>query len=142
MPLSQTLPGTQETSLVTFTIQVNGSDINPRYQVASLLISNEVNRIPAARLVIYDGDAAAQDFPISDQPDLIPGSTIDISVGYNSDESPLFSGIVLKHSLKIRSGQSPLLMLECRDETVKMTVARKSKYFYDSSDSDAVSEIL
>jgi Rhs element Vgr protein len=142
MPLSQTLPGTQDTSLVTFTIQVNGSDINPRFQVASLLVTREINRIPAARLIIFDGDAAAQDFPISDQPDLVPGSTIDISVGYNSDETALFSGIVLKHSLKIRTGQSPLLILECRDETVKMTVARKSKYFYNASDSDAVSRIL
>ena len=142
MPYSQTLPGTQNTSLVTFTIQVNGEEMSPVYQVASLLITKEVNRIPAARLVLYDGDPAAQDFAVSDKTDFIPGSDITISVGYNSDETLLFTGIVLKHSLKVRSDQSSQLILDCRDETVKMTVARRNKYFYNSTDSDAVTQIL
>lgn len=142
MALSQTLPGTQKTNLVTFTIKVSGQAISPTYQVASLLISNEVNRIPSARLAIHDGNAATQDFAISNEPTFIPGTPIEITVGYNSDESSLFSGIIVKHSLKIRGDSSTLLMLECRDKAVQMTVARKNKYYYNSTDSDAVESIL
>ncbi len=142
MPLSQTLPGTQNTELVTFTISINGEAIGPQYQVATMTVSKEINRIPYAKLIIYDGDAAAQDFAVSDEETFIPGAAIDITLGYNSDESAIFSGIILKHSLKIRRDKSPMLILECRDKAVKMTVARKNKYFYDSTDSDAVEQII
>jgi Rhs element Vgr protein len=142
MPLSQTLPGTQNTELVTFTISINGEAIGPQYQVATMTVSKEINRIPYAKLIIYDGDAAAQDFAVSDEETFIPGAAIDIALGYNSDESAVFSGIILKHSLKIRRDKSPVLILECRDKAVKMTVARKNKYFYDSTDSDAVEQII
>lgn len=141
MPLSQTLPGTQITDLVTFTILINGNTISATYQVSSILISKEVNRIPFAKVMIFDGDAAAQDFPVSDEETFIPGAEIEIKVGYQSDESSLFNGIIVRHSIKIRNKKSPMLILDCRDKAVKMTVARNSKYFYNKTDSDAVQEI-
>jgi len=141
MPLSQTLPGTQQTDLVTFSLKANGEVVSTQYQVSYINISKEVNRIPSARIIIYDGDAAAQDFSISNEETFIPGTEIEITAGYHADESSLFKGIILKHSLKIRNDHSPLLILDCRDKTVKMTVARKNKYYYDTKDSDVVEEI-
>jgi Rhs element Vgr protein len=141
MPLSQTLPGTQQTDLVTFTLKVNGQALSKQYQVASLLVSKEVNKIPFARLMIYDGNAAAQDFSVSNEATFVPGAEIEITAGYHSDETSIFQGIILKHSLKIRSNASPCLLLDCRDKAIAMTVARKNKYFNDSKDSDAVETI-
>ncbi|WP_419698350.1 type VI secretion system tip protein VgrG [Mucilaginibacter sp. NFX135] len=142
MSLSQTLPGTQNTDLVTFTIKVNGTVLGASYQVASMNFSKEINRIPIAKLLIYDGNASAQDFAISNEPTLVPGAEIEIAAGYHADETTLFNGIILKHSLKIRGNGSPMLILDCRDKAVKMTVARKNKYFYDTKDSDAITEII
>ncbi len=142
MSLSQTLPGTQNTDLVTFTIKVNGTVLGASYQVASMNFSKEINRIPVAKLLIYDGDASAQDFAISNEATLVPGAEIEIAVGYHADEATLFNGIILKHSLKIRGNGSPMLILDCRDKAIKMTVARKNKYFYDSKDSDAITQII
>jgi len=142
MSLSQTLPGTQDTDLVTFTIKVNGTVLGASYQVASMNFSKEINRIPVAKLLIYDGDASAQDFAISNEPTLVPGAEIEIAAGYHADEATLFSGIILRHSLKIRGNGSPMLILDCRDKAVKMTVARKNKYFYDTKDSDAITGII
>ncbi|MDP9075933.1 MAG: type VI secretion system tip protein VgrG [Bacteroidota bacterium] len=142
MSLSQTLPGPQNTDLVTFTIKVNGTALGTTYQVVSMTFSKEINRIPIAKLVIYDGDPAKQDFPVSNEATLVPGATIEIAVGYHSDEATLFNGVILRHSLKIRNNGSPVLILDCRDLAVKMTVARKNKYFYDSTDSDAATEII
>ena len=93
MPLSQTLPGTQNTDLVTFTIKANGEAIGTQYQVASINISKEVNRIPMAKIVIYDGDAAAQDFSISNEETFVPGTEIEITAGYHSEETTVFNGI-------------------------------------------------
>ncbi|SDT58189.1 Rhs element Vgr protein [Mucilaginibacter mallensis] len=142
MPLSQTLPGTQKTDLVTYTIKVNGTALGTTYKVASMSFTNEINRIPMAKIIINDGDPAKQDFPVSNEATFIPGSTIDVTVGYHSDESPIFSGIILRHSIKIRNSGSPILVLDCRDKAVQMTVARKNKYFYNQKDSDAASEII
>lgn len=142
MPLSQTLPGTQNTDLVTFTIKANGEAIGTQYQVVSINISKEVNRIPMAKIVMYDGDAAAQDFAISNEETFVPGTEIEITAGYHSEETAVFNGIIVKHSLKIRNDRSPLLILDLRDKAVKMTVARKNKYFYDEKDSEAAGEII
>src|ERR1051325_11580770 len=137
MPLSQTLPGTQNTDLVTFTLKVNGAPVSAQYQVVSINTTHEVNRIPMAKLVLYDGDAAAQDFAISNEETFVPGAEIEVTAGYHSDETSIFKGIILRHSLKIRNDRSPLLILDCRDKAIKMTVARKNKYFNDIKDSDA-----
>lgn len=141
MPLSQTLPGNQQTDLVTYTIKINDTAVSVQYQVTSILVSKEVNRIPFAKLMIYDGDAAAQDFSISNEETFVPGAEIEITAGYDSDETSIFKGIILRHSLKIRNDSSPLLILDCRDKAVKMTVARRNKYFNDKKDSEAVEEI-
>ncbi|MGN6640669.1 MAG: type VI secretion system tip protein VgrG [Mucilaginibacter sp.] len=142
MPFSQTLPGDQDTALVTFTIKINGEDVGTQYQVASISITNEINRIPSAKIMIYDGNAAEQDFSISNEETFIPCSPIEIWIGYNNDEEQIFSGIIIKHSLKIRNDSSPLLILECRDNAIKMTIARKNKYFYNQKDSDVFSDII
>ena len=142
MQYSQTLPGNQDTGLVTFTIKVNGEAVSNQFQVASISVINEVNRIPSAKVIIFDGDAAAQDFPASNEATFIPGAEIEILAGYNSNDEPIFKGIVVKHSIKIRNENSPLLILDCRDKAVKMTVARKNKYFYSQTDSDIAEQII
>ena len=141
MPLSQTLPGTQETDLVTFTVKANGAAISAQFQVALISISKEVNRIPSAKIIVNDGDAAAQDFAASNDDTFKPGTEIEITAGYHSDEASIFKGIILRHSLKIRNSSSPSLILDCRDKAIKMTVARNNKYYYQMKDSDIASQI-
>ena len=72
---------------------------------------------------------------------MIPGKEVEITAGYHSDEATIFKGIIIKHNLRIRP-KSNQLIIECRDEAVKLTVGRKSKYFYDSADSDIFEEII
>jgi len=74
MSLSQSLPGPQNTDLITFTIKANGQPISGDYLVSSITVLKEVNRIPIARLQIYDGDAAAQDFSVSNEDTFVPGT--------------------------------------------------------------------
>jgi len=71
----------------------------------------------------------------------VPGNEIEIKAGYHSDEETIFKGIVIRHNLKIRENQSRLIV-ECKDEAVKMTIGRKSKYFYESKDSEISEEII
>jgi len=131
----------ESADLVTFKVLIEGEELSKLYPVVSMAITKEVNRIPTAQLIITDGEASTREFKLSNEDMLIPGKKIEISAGYHSKEESIFKGIIIKHSIKIRGGTS-LLIIECKDEAVKLTVGRKSSYYYDSKDSDIFDEII
>lgn len=141
MSNSGVIQTSQSADLVTHKILIEGEELSSTYQVKSIVVQNEVNRIPMAQIILIDGEAAARDFPLSNEDLLIPGKKIEITAGYHSDEETIYKGIVIKHNIKIKDGSS-LLIIECKDEAVKLTIGRKSKYFYDVKDSDAFEEII
>lgn len=138
---SRVINTAKNADLVTHKILVEGEELSKKHQVKQILVEKEVNRISTATLILLDGEASKQDFKLSNEELLIPGNQIEISVGYHSDEEIIFKGIVITHSLKIRNN-STLLIVECKDEAVKMTVGRKSKCFYELSDSDIFESII
>lgn len=131
----------QPSDLVTLKILVEGSELSHAYSVLNIAVEKEINRIPTARITLLDGNPSSQEFELSNQELFLPGKEIEIKAGYHSDEETIFKGIVIKHSLKIRTSQS-FLIVECKDKAVKLTIGRKSKYFYDSKDSDILAEII
>lgn len=127
--------------LVTFKVMSGDTELPAKYGIKSIVVEKEVNRIPYARIVILDGSAPDQDFKLSSENLLIPGKEIEITAGYHSHEKTIFKGVVVKHNLKVKNGSS-FLIVECKDKAVKMTLGRKSKYFYESKDSDIIEELI
>lgn len=127
--------------LVTFKVLIDGKELSKVYEVKSISVSKEVNKVPTAKIILLDGEASQRSFVLSEEQLLIPGKKIEITAGYHSDEETIFKGIVLKHNIKIRENSSQLIV-ECKDEAVKMTVGRKSKYFYDSKDSEIIEKLI
>lgn len=127
--------------LVTHKILIEGEELSKTFQVKSIVVQNEVNRIPMAQIVLLDGEASERDFKLSNEDLLIPGKKIEINAGYHNDEETIYKGIIIKHSIKIKNNAS-LLIIECKDEAVKLTIGRKSKYFYEVKDSDVFEEII
>lgn len=141
MPEGSVIPTEQSTDLVTLNIFVDGIELASTYQVLSIVVEKEINRIPLAKIVLSDGDPSVQDFELSNEDSFVPGREIEITAGYHSHEETIFKGMVLRHSLKIRSNKS-ILTVECKDSAIKLTNGRKSKYFYDRKDSEIVEEII
>ena len=131
----------QNPDLITFTIQINGSDLSATYAVVKIEVEKEVNRIPTATIWLEDGVPALEEFPASNSDDFVPGNEIQISAGYHSDEEVIFKGIIIKHSVKIRGGGS-MLIIECKDKIFKSALHRNNNYYYDLNDSDVISNIL
>ncbi len=127
--------------LITFKVLTEGEELSKIYEVKSIAVMKEVNRIPTAKIVLIDGEASKREFALSNEELLIPGKEIEITAGYHSDEETIFKGIIIKHNVKIRANSSQLI-IECKDEAVKMTVGRKSKYFYESKDSEIAEELI
>jgi Rhs element Vgr protein len=129
-------------SPITYTISCNGTEIPGEFSVESIIVLKEVNKIASAFIQLADGGYAdSSEFTISDSGNFNPGSLIEISAGYASDEEVVFKGIVIRHGLKINRGNFSL-EIECKDIAVKASVGRKNKIFETKLDSDIISEIL
>lgn len=141
MPNERNIPSDKPKSVVTHTIFSGGNEVSKQYQLLSIIVNKEVNRIPMATLVYTDGEPSKQSFELSGKADFEPGKEIEIKAGYSSDEKLLFKGIVIKHSIRVRNKNS-VLIIECKDKAVKMTAACKNKYALDTKDSDIIEELI
>ncbi|MEQ9405960.1 MAG: type VI secretion system tip protein VgrG [Cyclobacteriaceae bacterium] len=135
-------PVTQKTDLVSYEVTANGSPIKDTYQVITISVSKKVNRISGCEIVLLDGDAATEDFPISDSETFLPGTKIEVKLGYEGSNTSVFKGVVIRQGLRVQSGQGPVIEVVCKDEAVKMTVGRKNAYFTQTTDSDLISKVI
>lgn len=128
--------GSRRDGVVTFTILSEGEALPAIVEVYSIDIWQELNRIPRAKIAILDGNASEQTFQVSEGEWFVPGKSIEIQVGFSSDESTVFSGIVTGQTIKVRPGGNSIMMVECADPAIKMTTTPRSRYFYDMAESD------
>jgi Rhs element Vgr protein len=136
-----TIPTPATPDVCTFAVLIDGAEIPGRFQLVALSVSHELNRIPTAELHLLDGQASTGTFAASDEELFIPGKEIEIQLGYRSTNDKVFSGLVVKQSVRIRKNGS-FLAIECRGNAVKMTRGLKSRYFADMKDSDVMEEII
>ncbi|MCW5519049.1 type VI secretion system tip protein VgrG [Aureitalea sp. L0-47] len=139
MPIS---PITDKTDLTTFTILANGTQIPDTYQVVSIRTEQHLNRISEAEIILLDGSASKETFEISNSSTFIPGSIIEIKLGYHSKEEAVFKGIVVKQNIKVNENNAPTLHVLCWDETLSLTIERKNAVFRNKTDSDVINQIL
>lgn len=141
MPDSRIIETTRPSTVVTPVVKINGAEIARTFNIESIVVEKAVNRISSARVIFIDGDSASEQFQASNESLFIPGKELEITCGYESDTYTLFKGVIIKHSIKIRTSTSKLI-IECRDKAIAMTLSRRNKYFPDNTkDSDAISEI-
>ncbi|TAJ12205.1 type VI secretion system tip protein VgrG [Marinilabiliaceae bacterium JC017] len=135
-------PGKNAGRLVSFTIYSEGSKINEAYELTSISVISEVNRIGSATLEFQAGNMPEKDFPLSNDDTFKPGKSIKIDAGYESEEETLFEGLIISHGLRLPSTGDTLLVVECRDLAVKTTAGRKNAVYEKMKDSDVISKIL
>src|SRR5678816_459100 len=96
------IPEKVKGAAVTFTVKIEGQAIPRTYEVYSVTVLKEANRIPFARLTLIDGDPAKEKFLASSDTLFIPGKKIEVFAGHQSKEDILFKGIIIKHAIAIR----------------------------------------
>ena len=142
MTTQRTIPASRSTDLPTFRILSEGNTISDAHHILSVIVSKSVNKIPYAQIILLDGDPATEDFPLSNEEFFLPGKEIEIEAGYHGSTDVIFKGIIIKHGLKARKDKPPILVVEAKDESIKMTVGRKNKYFEEVTDSEVIEEII
>jgi Rhs element Vgr protein len=136
-----TIPTPATPDVCTIAILIGGEQISGQYHVVSVSISKALNRIPSATIHLRDGEAAQATFEASNTELFVPGKEVDIQLGYRAQNESVFKGLIVKHSIKVRRNGS-FLVLECRDEAIKMTSGLKNRYYTDKKDSDIMEEII
>lgn len=136
------VPANAKHDVNTYRITLDGSEMDPSYQLLSLSINKELNRISSASIVLRDGDAALQTFPLSNKADFVPGKKIEISIGKDGINKSAFKGIVVKHAIKVQTVGNTQLHVECMDTAVKMTIGRQSAYFESIYDSELFDNLI
>jgi len=114
------------------------------YNLLSISVSNEVNRISYAEMVLIDGDYSKQVYHISDGDFFDPGKNISISIrkeGEAREEKVIFKGSVVTHSLRYDQGNS-LLTVEMSDDAIQMTTIKQSDIFEDIKDSELIEGLI
>jgi Rhs element Vgr protein len=135
------VPTVQNPDVVSCNILIEGNAISKEYHLTNVTIHNEINKIPRASLNFFDGDPAKETFDLSDSDELAPGKKIEIQLGYHGEVATVFKGIVITNTQRINTSYSELI-IECKDETVKMTVNKSNRHFNDIVDSDIVTQLL
>ena len=130
------------TKIINLFIKVNGVSIPDEYSVVSFEANFSVNRISSAQIVIMDGEASTGKFKASSSNMFVPGNEISISVGYDSENTEIFKGLITSQNINISVSQGATLEITCRDKTVNTTVGRKSASFFQKKDSEIIKSIL
>ncbi len=136
-----TYPSIDTDGVLRLTVTANGT-AQPDLAVVSVTVRRAFNRIPWAEIVIRDGDMPTGTFACGDSADFAPGSVVTISAGFGNDEAQIFSGVVIRHGVRIEGQNDSRLVIECRDAAVKMTIGRNNANFIDSTDSDVLSTLI
>lgn len=135
-------PSLNASGVVSYAILVNGTAIATTIEVVSIDISSWVNRINTATIVLNDGNMPEANFPNSDSATFLPGAAIKIQLGYDQQVKDIFSGVIIKHSVKITGNNAARLVIECKDKAIAMTAGRKNANYIDKKDSDIISGLI
>ena len=121
-------------------ILIGGSAISNDIGVFTITVAKQFNKIATARIVLLDGNAADREFALSNEDLFVPGSEIEIQLGYHQLFETVFKGVITKHALKAKQNSS-FLYLEAKDKSVALTLRKKNNYFFDQKDSDVIDQL-
>jgi Rhs element Vgr protein len=130
-----------------FTFKIEGTEVAADYVVISVHVWKHLNKIARAEIKIIGGDNYLHEFKESEAAQFAPGKAVEISLGFNQQHSTVFKGIILRHGLSIKRGfqqyaSKSMLILECADKAISMTVGHKYALFEKSADSKILTGLI
>jgi Rhs element Vgr protein len=133
--------------VMSFSITCDGVSMPETAKVISIETDHGVNRIPRALITLVDGDMPSGDFPLADAGHFKPGTEIVINAGYVGESKDdvqhmVFTGVVIKHSVKIDGDNESRLMIECAHKALAMTIGRKNATYIDRKDSEIIADLI
>ncbi|QIE59781.1 type VI secretion system tip protein VgrG [Rasiella rasia] len=135
-------PVTEEIDLVSYTILSNGKEIPSTYEIVSIQIVQQLNRISEAEIILIDGSVTKQKFDVAESNTFVPGAEIEIKLGYHGKDDSVYKGLVIKQNLIINHDSSTRLRIICKDHALKMTVCKNSAIYTNATDGSILKTLI
>src|SRR5450432_2285656 len=107
------IPNTSLHDTASYDITIDGNPLNTSFQVLSLSVSKESNKVPVAKMIFRDGEASGKSFSASNDDAFVPGKKIAVRIGRDGTNTQVFKGIIISHAVKVRSNGNTELHIEC-----------------------------
>lgn len=136
----------EKVDVIALHIKVDGDELPREYHVVSVSVHQGINKVPSATILLVDGEASEEDFSISSSGKLAPGKKIEISLGYvhedSADDEPfLFTGLIISNTHRVNNHCCELTV-ECKDETVVMTLTKSNAHWEEKITATKIAEDL
>lgn len=129
--------------VIRYRIKVNSKPLAEDMPICSILIDKHVNKIPYAKISIYDGDLAMQAFEIANDKTFAVGSDVTIEAGYgDGDLKKLFEGVIVRFAIKSNQDRFSTFIITCKDVAFKTTISPKIAHYEKIKDSDLFKKVL
>jgi phage protein D/phage baseplate assembly protein gpV len=132
-----------ERDLPGFELRVDGAAVEPLVaaDVIELDIHEEVGRHGRLSMLVQNWDPDARAVRYSDSGPFKPGAAIAVSLGYHSELSTVFDGVIAALTTHFPQDGQPVLRVEGRAKSVLMDWPARSRQLADASDSDFAAAI-
>ena len=115
----------KKTDLISYEVSIGGRKVLDKYQLLSMNVEKQLNKVPFAEIVYLDGDASKQKFEMLEDLAFKTGEDIIIKAGYHSQLQIIFKGILTAIRVNTKHKSHPKLILECSDKAIAMTRRRR-----------------
>ena len=124
-------------------IKIDGQQIGTNIKLVSMSVVRLINKVAHAQIVLTDGDAAKQNFQLSDQATFLPGNDIEVLLGYSNTNTlnTVFKGVVTRHTVHAPEKGQSRLVIEAKDKAVHLTLARQTLFFSNKTDKNVIDQL-
>ena len=147
MGLFTSSPADSLNEIASLSITIGTTQVESSYNIFSVSVKKEVNKLSRATVSILGGDPKLGTFEESEDTPFQPGAPVEISFGYNQTNSVVYKGIVDKQKISVKPGYHQakgknLLVIECVDMAVSLVNTYTTDIYESKSDSDIISTLL
>ncbi|MFT5819789.1 MAG: phage protein D [Crocinitomix sp.] len=118
---------------------------NEAFQLIGLSVTDRLNRVPRARLeinyysvtekkesqvVLQSSDKLAE-APKKKSAAFLPGGEIQIKLGYDTQSTEVFSGLITKQNLEANGRSSYVITVECKHKVNTMTLGKRTRFLHE-----------
>ncbi|MFF1509282.1 phage baseplate assembly protein V [Streptomyces sp. NPDC058326] len=126
-----------------FAVKLAGQPLDPqvRLDVLELDVSAEVLRHGRAVLLVRNWNPDAREVRYSDTGPFVPGTAMEISLGWRGALEPVFRGVVTGVTARFGTASGPVLEVDCRTRSVLLAAVPRARVHEDTTDGEVVAHI-
>jgi uncharacterized protein involved in type VI secretion and phage assembly len=126
-----------------FEVTTGGTALEPLVaaDVVEIDVHEEIGKHGRCTLLVQNWDADSRAVRHSDKDLFAPGKDLAVSLGFHSDLTPVFEGVIASVTAHFPRGGRPTLRVEARSKSILLEHPPRSRQLADATDADVASAV-